>query len=144
MGNIWLLSLLFVSFLLTTSQWACDRIHGDPGPPLGEMAIVPEKLPTDGSKAEVRVWIMWNDEGLPPVQGMDVMLLSSRNQGGEEVDVFEQPMPTDEDGLAVGFVSSEVTGQTIIVVEASGVALCEYLQNQECTRLQRVVEFVEP
>lgn len=79
-----------------------------------------------------------------PVEGIDIRLESSRNQGGNEVDFIEQPTgPTDAKGSVIASIWSSTPGELQLRVTANGAVLCERWENGECVPLQVMMTFVE-
>jgi hypothetical protein len=104
---------------------------------LGTITVDPEVVVIGEGMAEVSVFVYKNDEEQTPVQGAEVLVLSSRNQGGQEIDVIEQGGATNFDGRSVSFISSDTEGPASLVVEAPpGTHLCQRKQGVECTRAQ--------
>jgi hypothetical protein len=128
--------------LLAPGCWLSDTDH--PNPPDGfddwwivaEMTLDGDPLPADGhSMAEVaiRVFDKTADTRTPRV-GMEVVVLSSRNQT-DTIDFFEQPPgPTDADGRAVAFIGSSTPGQATISATGNDIALCKTWDGNECTQ----------
>jgi hypothetical protein len=115
----------------------------------GVMRIDPDNVPATGNlEAEVSVWVY--ERGTDkPIQGIAVTVHSSRNQGGDEIDIIEQPAnPTDTDGRAVAFLGSTTAGEVQLVAKQKGsgdnigAPICEVWAGNTCaTPLQRTVTF---
>jgi len=110
---------------------------------VGDITVDPDEIPANGSPAsEVAVWVYIDGPALTPLLGADVVIKSSRNQGGNTVDMIEQPqVPTDAEGRAAAFIGSSTVGEAGLVVEVDGKPLCEDYDGEECVRLQKIVSF---
>jgi len=110
---------------------------------VGDMSVDPDHIPTSGeAEAEVAVWVYLEGAARTPIEGAQVELLSSRNQGGNLVDMIEQPgVPTDTDGRGVAFIGSTTVGEAGLVVEVNGAPLCDHFEAGKCVRLQKMVTF---
>jgi hypothetical protein len=115
----------------------------------GVMDVDPENIPASGNlEAEVSVW-MYERGTDKPLQGITITIQSSRNQGGNEIDIIEQPTsPTDADGRAVAFLGSTTAGEVQLVARQKGskdeiaAPICEVWEGNTCaTPLQRMVTF---
>jgi hypothetical protein len=139
-----------VLLFLLTSLIAC------PPPPdpivywVGEMVIDPEQIPADGqTAAEISIFVMDDLAGYP-IQGIWITVESSRNQGGNVLDIIEQPIaPTDADGRAVAYLWSSTLGEAQFAALYSrsegeqGAPLCSGWEAGECVPLRVLITFVE-
>jgi len=136
--------------LLLPGCFLTDTDH--PNPPDGftdwwivaEITLDDNQLPADGqSMAEIaiRVFDKTADTRTPRV-GMDVIVISSRNQT-DTIDFFEQPVsPTDADGRAVAFIGSSTPGEAIISATGNDITLCKTWNGSDCIQpLQRTMTF---
>ena len=104
---------------------------------VGELTVAGSPLPADGhSMAEVRVLVYEvSPEGRHPMEGIDVVLVSSRNQDLEKVDFIEQPVaPTFADGDAVAYIGSSEPGESALSATHDGVPLCEIWDLDGCVQ----------
>ena len=111
---------------------------------VGEMNVNPDNVPADGhNMAEVVVWVIEVCEQRLPLDNIEVKLHSSRNQGDNEQDFFEQPTgATDADGRVVAYVGSYTPGEAILSATAGGEALCKTWEESECIEpLQEMITF---
>lgn len=111
---------------------------------VGEMNVDPGNMPANGSEmAEVVVWVFAVCEQRLPLYDIEVILHSSRNQAGNELDFFEQPTgATDADGRVVAFVRSYTPGDAMLSATADGEALCKTWEEADCIEpLQMMITF---
>lgn len=101
---------------------------------VGEMNVDPEQGPANGNMmSEVVILVFEVCGGRRALGGIDVKLHSSRNQGGNELDYFEQPTgPTDADGRVVSYVSSYSPGEATLFATANGEVLCKTWSDTGC------------
>ena len=129
------LCLALILSLTTFTGCGGDDDHSDLV--VGVMSLEIAQMPADGSSAAEVVVFIYDKmaESHLPREGMEVKVISSRNQGGDEVDIIEQPNhPTDADGRAVAFVASSNTGEAMISATYDGVPLCEIWEESECVQ----------
>ena len=117
---------------------------------VGEMYIDPEQIPADGqTAAEISIFVH-DDISSDPIQGIWIVVESSRNQGGNVLDIIEQPIgPTDADGRAVAHLWSSTLGEAQFAALYSGfqggagAPLCSSWEAGECVPVRVLVTFVE-
>jgi hypothetical protein len=112
---------------------------------VGEMDLSHDQIPAEGLIiAEVVVWVFEVCRERRALHNIDVMIHSSRNQDGSELDYLEQPIgPTDADGMVVAYVGSYNPGEATLFATANGDALCKTWSNTECLEpLQRMITFI--
>ena len=127
----------------------CDDCSGTiKGRPdyIGELTVEPAQVDADGqATAQVTVRVLRNEAGNPPAAGVEVVLHSSRNQPGDEVDTIEQPEgPTDAEGIALAQVSSLTLGGAGLSATVDGSPLCERYDGGECVPAVVLLTFVCP
>jgi hypothetical protein len=111
---------------------------------IGEMYLDPETAWATGHlEIEVTIKVFTHEgEGAEPREGVIVELISSRNQGGNVIDIIEQPRaPTDTDGRATAYLGSSTPGELVLRATANGALLCETWNEGECIPLERVIAF---
>ena len=132
--------------LLFSGCFLSDTDH--PNPPDGfddwwivaEMSADDPQLPADGqSMAEIAVRVFNKTaETRDPRPGLEVVVLSSRNQT-DIIDIIEQPTgPTNADGRAVAFIKSSTPGEAILSATSNNIALCKTWETTECTQPLRL------
>ena len=111
---------------------------------VGEMDVDPKQGPANGDNmSEVVVWVFEVCEKRRALYDINVILHSSRNQGGNELDYFEQPTgPTDADGRVVAYVRSFTPGEATLFATANSETLCKTWSDTECLEpLQEMITF---
>lgn len=137
---------LLAACATTASCW------DEPEPPngcrwiVGELAIDPAfgEIPATGDlEAELAIYVYTIGENCrEPLQNVRVEVFSSRNQGGNVVDIIEQPTATtDRDGRAVARLGSTECGEAQLAVQAGGADLCGRWENNQCVPLRALVYF---
>jgi hypothetical protein len=113
---------------------------------VGEMNVDPNQGPANGDNmSEVVVWVFEVCGGRRALDRINVKLHSSRNQGGNELDYFEQPTgPTDADGRVVAYVRSYNPGEATLFATANGEVLCKTWSDTECFEpVEMAIVFVQ-
>jgi len=149
-GTKLLSALAMLSLLAVLGSLGCDCDgQGIPNWVDGDMQVDPMDIPATGNlEAEVSVWVY--ERGTDnPLQGITITVHSSRNQGGNEIDIIEQSTsPTNADGRAVAFLGSTTAGEVQLEARQKGskdqiaAPICEEWAGDSCaTPLQRIVTF---
>lgn len=111
----------------------------------GEMVVTPDQMQTSVQlNGEIQVWVFEAlCEERPPVEKVDIVVRSSRNQGDDQLDLLEQPIsPTDADGRVVAFIGSSTPGDSVLTVYMGGSELCKIWRDAECVEpLKATVTF---
>ncbi len=113
---------------------------------VAEISVNPDQVAADGQpRARVSVLVFEDSAERPPLPGVKVEVLSSRNGGGDVVDEIEQPPgSTDAEGLAVAFVGSTTVGSAELTAVANGKPLCERHDQGGCVPISVTVTFYTP
>ena len=114
---------------------------------VAELSVEGSPLPADGqSMAEVRVRVFQVSEmGRHPLEGIEMEVISSRNQGADKVDFFEQPVgPTFAEGEAVAYVGSSEPGEAVMYAEYNGSILCATWDEGVCVQAAEAVVTFSP
>jgi hypothetical protein len=102
-------------------------------------------MPADGFlQAEIVVCVFEAlCERRPPVEEVEIVIHSSRNQDGTRLDILEQPTgPTNADGRVVAFIGSGTPGESVLTVFMGDSELCKTWDGYECIEpLKAVVTF---
>jgi hypothetical protein len=113
---------------------------------VGEMTVDPEQGPADGANMSEVVILVFEVCGeRRALGGINVRLHSSRNQGGTELDYFEQPTgATDADGRVVAYVGSYNPGEATLFATANGEVLCKTWSDTGCFEpVEKAIVFVQ-
>lgn len=113
---------------------------------IGEMTLDPPTgIPATGNlEAELSIFVygIGGGECNKPRSDAMVEILSSRNHGGEVVDIIEPPRNrTDSNGRATVFLGSSECGEAHLSAKIHGEDLCGSWENEECVPLQATVVF---
>ena len=101
----------------------------------GEMTLSSTTIPANGQlEVEIVIWVFEAlCEHRPPVEEVEVVIQSSRNQGDAQLDILEQPvLPTDADGRAVAFLGSTSPGESVLKIYSDGAELCSRWEDAVC------------